>query len=320
MHKLRLFRVLGFLLLLLAASARAQQDGACPPPAPSQESLRPEDLQRDVRDRGLLWRLDKGGRTSWLYGTVHVNRVDWVLPGPGVQEALSRSDVLALELDPADPELERLLARPGDPAREARVVEGLQQRIAQLAQRACLPVERLAAMRPLFQLMMLGFVEGRRAGFHPEFAVDMVLYGLAQRTGKSVVALETAAAQVAALIPESEADERVLMQRGLEDLESGESRAVLARMLQAWSRGDAAALASYPQWCGCMDTAAEQRFYRRLNDERNTGLAERIDKLHAQGRRVFAAVGALHMTGPRSLAVLLRERGYQVQPIPLVTR
>lgn len=317
MHLLRIFCLLG---LLLAGPARAQQDNACPPPPPSQDSLRAEDLQRDVRDRGLLWRIDKGGRTSWLYGTVHVNRVEWVLPGPGVQEALSRSDVLALELDPADPELERLLAQPGDAAREARVVEGLQPRIAQLARRACLPAERLAAMRPMFQLMMLGFVEGRRGGFHPEFAVDMVLYGLAQRTGKPVVPLETAASQVAALMPESEADERVLMQRGLDDLESGESGAVLSRMLQAWSRGDAAALASYPQWCGCMDTAAEQRFFRRLNDERNTGLSERIDKLHAQGRRVFAAVGALHMTGPKSLAVLLRERGYQVQQIPLVTR
>jgi uncharacterized protein len=318
MHTLRIFCVLGF--LLLAVSARAQQDVACPPPPPSQESLRPEDLQRDVRDRGLLWRLEKGGRTSWLYGTVHVNRVDWAVPGPGVQEALSRSDVLALELDPADPELERLLARPGDPAREARVVEGLQPRIAQLARRACLPPERLATMRPLFQLMMLGFVEGRRGGFHPEFAVDMVLHGLAQGTGKKVVALETAASQMAALVPESEADERVLMQRGLEDLESGESRAVLTRLLQAWARGDTAVLASYPQWCGCLDTEAEQRFFRRLNDERNAGLAERIDKLHAQDRRVFAAVGALHMTGPKSLALLLRERGYQVQAVPLVTR
>lgn len=318
MHLLRLFCILGF--LLLAASARAQQDGACPPPPPSQENLRPEDLHRDVRDRGVLWRVDKGGRTSWLYGTVHVNRVDWVVPGPGVQEALARSDALALELDPADPELERVLTQQGDPARQARVLEGLEPRIAQLARRACLPADRLATMRPLFQLMMLGFVEGRRAGFHPEFAVDMVLYGLAQRTGKKVVALETAASQLAALVPESEADERVLVRRGVEDLESGESGAVLSRMLQAWSRGDAAALASYPQWCGCMDTAAEQRFFRRLNDERNAGLAERIDKLHAQGQRVFAAVGALHMTGSRSLAVLLRERGYQVQPVPLVTR
>ncbi|HEX7888862.1 MAG TPA: TraB/GumN family protein [Ramlibacter sp.] len=315
---LRLFCVLG--LLLPAASARAQQEGACPPPPPSQESLRPDDLHRDVRDRGLLWRVEKGGRTSWLYGTVHVNRVEWVVPGPGVQEALSRSDVLALELDPGDPDLARLLEQPGDAAREARVVEGLQPRIAQLARRACLPPERLATMRPLFQLMMLGFVEGRRGGFHPEFSVDLVLHGLAKRTGKAIAPLETAAGQMAALVPQTEADERVLMQRGLEDLESGESRATLDRMLQAWARGDAAALASYPQWCGCLDTEAEQRFFRRVNDERNAGLAERIDKLHAKGQRVFAAVGALHMTGPQSLPVLLRARGYQVQAVPLLTR
>lgn len=310
-------RLCASLLLLIPVLAGAQQAGDCPPAAPTRESLRPEQLTRDVRDRGLLWRLRKDGRTSWLYGTVHVSRPDWALPGPRIQAALADSDVLALELDPADPQLPALLATRGDVAREARVLEGLQPRIAKLAGRGCLPPGQLSALRPVFQLMMLSFVEARRDGFHPEFAVDMMLYGLAQRLGKSVVPLETAAGQLAALVPESEADERVLMRRGVEDLESGESRALLARLLQAWSRSDEAALASYPQWCKCLDTPEEQRFFRRLNDERNAEIASRLDTLHARGQRVFAAVGALHMTGPQSLPLLLRARGYEVQAVPL---
>jgi hypothetical protein len=54
---------------------------------------------------------------------------------------------------------------------------------------------------------------------------------------------------------------------------------------------------------------------RRLNDERNPNLAARIDALHARGQRVFAAVGALHMTGPRALPALLAQRGYRVERV-----
>ena len=57
-------------------------------------------------------------------------------------------------------------------------------------------------------------------------------------------------------------------------------------------------------------------FLRRLNDDRNPGLADRIDALHGAGKRVFAAVGALHMTGAKGLPGLMAQRGYIVERLP----
>jgi uncharacterized protein YbaP (TraB family) len=37
--------------------------------------------------------------------------------------------------------------------------------------------------------------------------------------------------------------------------------------------------------------------------------------MHAAGKRVFAAVGVLHMTGPRSLVKLLEQRGFVVERV-----
>ena len=54
---------------------------------------------------------------------------------------------------------------------------------------------------------------------------------------------------------------------------------------------------------------------RALNDERNPALAERIDALHSEGRPLFAAVGALHMTGPQSLLRLLAARGFRIERV-----
>ncbi|HZN48667.1 MAG TPA: TraB/GumN family protein, partial [Ramlibacter sp.] len=258
----------------------------------------------------------KDGRVSWLYGTVHASRIEWVVPGPRIQAALAASDVIALELDPADPELARVFATPPDPARAQRVAAGLGPRIERLATRSCLPGEQMAQMRPMLQLAMLSLSEARRDGFHPELGVDAVLWGLARGQGKPVVALETPASQLAALTPASEADERAILERSVQDLESGESRPLLTRMLEAWAQGDAATLESYPQWCRCMDTPAERRFLRQMNDDRNEQIAGKLVALHGGGQRFFAAVGALHMTGPKALNLLLRAQGFQVQRVP----
>ena len=77
--------------------------------------------------------------------------------------------------------------------------------------------------------------------------------------------------------------------------------------MPSWSR--------YESWCDCLKTDADRRAMRRLLDDRNPALAESIDALHGGGKQVFAAVGSLHMIGPKGLPALLAQRGYQVERI-----
>lgn len=303
-------------LLLVAGAVRAQAAADCPPPAPTAQSVVTDELRQKARDRGLLWRVEKDGRSSWLYATVHLSRVEWAIPGPGVVAAVRGSDVVALELDPGDPELASVLLSPGDTKRTDRVLAGLRERLDRLAARACVPGNVLRSMQPMLQLATLVAVEARREGFHPELAVDAVLWGLARGTGKPVVALETPAQQLAALTLESEADERQLIERSVAELESGKGRDSMAQLLQVWANGDEPRLASYTQWCECMDTPAERRFHARINDERNVAMADKLAALHGKGTRFFAGVGALHMTGPKALPGLLQARGFRVERVP----
>jgi uncharacterized protein len=301
--------LLATLLLAGAAPAFAQPD--CPP-GPDLEAAR---LKGPARDRGMLWRLDKDGRTSWLYGTIHVARPEWVVPGPAVMQAIAGSDVVALELDLADPAVLATLQQPADPRATARVLDDpRRQRIARQAARNCLPAGALAAMRPFMQMMGLVISEARREGLYAELAVDLVLTGVARGAGKPVVALETAQQQLAMLMP-AEEDERALVDRSLDDLETGHGRRQLARMARMWADGSESELASFPQWCECMKTPAERRLYRRMNDERNPAMADKLAALHAGGQRFFGAVGLLHMSGAHALPELMRQRGFAVQRV-----
>ena len=73
----------------------------CPPAA---QPLTPDIFQPGaaMRDRGPLWKIGKDGTHSYLYGTLHVGRRDWLPPGATVLAALRESETVALELDPLD--------------------------------------------------------------------------------------------------------------------------------------------------------------------------------------------------------------------------
>jgi uncharacterized protein YbaP (TraB family) len=281
---------------LLAGWALAAAAATCPPPLPPEPAA-----TAAAKDRGLLWRITRDGRSSWLFGTLHVGKPAWRRLGPQMSAALKGSEVLALEVDPNDPALVQALP------------EALQARLAKAFERACVASESLATLHPVLQATTLMVLDARWLGMDPGYAQENLLAAQVHTLGRRVVALETAAQQKAALVPDDAAEAQLVLEQTLTQLEDQSGRRVLDRMARAWERGDLAALEDYETWCECASNDEERAFMRRLNDERNPALADGIAEQHRQGRRVFAAVGALHMTGPQSLPRLLAQRGFKVE-------
>lgn len=294
-----------FLVVSLAGPVAA----ACPPPAVAPDEARLAAAART--DRGPLWRLERDGRVSWLYGTLHVGRPEWAAPGPAVRAALAASDVLALEIDTSDPAVGLGLVTPGTAA--APLPAPLRERLARQVRAACLPDDALAALPPALQVTVLALLESRWAGLDTAYAQETVLSQLARAAGRPVVGLETVAQQMRALVPDDAGAAERLIDSTLTQLESGSGRAIVERMARAWEQGDLRTLEDYERWCDCARTEDERAALRALNDDRNPGLADGIEALHAKGQRVFAAVGALHMAGPKALPKLLAARGFRVQ-------
>lgn len=298
-----MLRTIFLMLALLASAAHAQ----CPPPLAAPSGAKPV-------DRGLLWSITKDGRRSWLYGTMHVGRTDWWVPGPKTTAALTASDVLALELDPNDPQVQRDLTQAMTAPAPALPAD-LRERLAKQAARACIDGALFATLHPGMQATLLAIAEARRAGLDPGYGTEQALANWARGAKRPVVSLETVALQAQVLMPDDAASLKVLAEQTLEPLEAGEGRAVLDQLVQAWERGDERKLADYERWCRCVKTDADRAALRALNDDRNPGLADRIAALHGEGKRVFAAVGALHMTGPQALPRLLAARGFAVERV-----
>ena len=305
-------------LLLLASAAHAQEASSlCPPPAPHITAARLQDMATQRRDRGLLWRVQHEGKTSWLYGTVHVGRDSWLIPGEKIASALQHSDLLLLELDVTSAATQQALAqglaaRPDAPPLPA----ALAQRLQQQATRFCAegPLQRL---RPEGQLVSLMMMAGRHQGLHTEFGVDLALASMAKILNKPMAALETPEQQLKLLTSDDPAEVEQALETGLHQLETGVAQRSLLQTARVWERGDATELARYAQWCDCVNTEAERREFSELIDERNPGMAAGIATQLRAGRSVFAAMGALHLVGEQGVPALLARQGFQVQAVPL---
>lgn len=298
-------------VLAAGAASAPSMASTCPPQAQAPTSEQIQAAQRDARDRGFLWRITKQGRSSYLFGTMHLGRMPWIFQGPRLRDALAQTDILALELDLTDPGV----MKSPPPAATAPMVlsDALRARLSRQIAAACVPAATMQALNPLMQAITLTVLSARWEGLDPSFGQEIVLATTARAQRRPIVSLETAQSQLEVLLPTDAAEAQRLLEQTLEQLERGRARGLMRRLADAWAEGRLSEIEDYAQWCECADTPQDRAFLRRLNDDRNAPMADRIDALHREGKRVLVAVGALHMTGEQGLPRLMAARGYAVE-------
>ena len=307
--------VLASIVLTLAPNDGGRTaEPICPPSAvvPTQDQL--AEAGRNARDHGALWRFEKDGRSGYLYGTIHIANLEWAMPGPTIGRALREAETIAIEADPGDPATGAGMAAPQEPHEAPSLPPALVSRLRSQAARACEPWETLESMPPLMMVTRLTLLDARWDGLHTDYSIEAVLASFARRTGKHLATLETIAIQRAALVTGSPTEQAMEVDQRLTALENGSARKAMAVIATAWARGDLDALASL------YAPPDAREALERMAGARNSAIAARIDELHRDGRRLFAAAGVLHMVGDAPLQKLLAQRGFMVERVPLDTR
>jgi len=171
-----------------------------------------------------------------------------------------------------------------------------------------LPEAVLRKMKPWVVLALLNQPPSGKGEF-----MDLRLYRQAVAMGKAVYGLETAEEQLAVFDGMSIEDQVTLLRATLNHLE--DIPRMLAQLVDTYLAGDLDAIADLAQSFMTQDgTELEQRFLRRLNDERNIRMVQRMTPRIEQGG-AFIAVGALHLTGPAGIIRQLTERGFRLTPV-----
>lgn len=294
--------LIGAVLFIKVNTSVGAQD--CPARPLPLEQAREYIEKSPAKNAGLLWRIEKARRTSWLYGTIHLMHIDYAKPGPQIMVGMRSSDVLAVEINFYEPQ------QPVDNSQNQRFeISGEQLARLQAAyQKECI---KEYPAQPALNLLMIS--QANRQGLFEGYGPDARLMQIAKRMNKPIVQLESLEHQIRALTPRSQIEFNEQVNSSLKSFENGSLFSYLGGLANAWQRND---LPAFMQYSEKMDEQSPV-FARRLITERNILMAGKIDALHMEGKSVFAAVGAFHLTGKDGIPKLLEEKGYTVTFVPL---
>lgn len=303
----------------------------CPPPLPHVDAETFKALYAAGQpDRGVLWRLEKDGHTSYLFGTIHVAQMEWDVLGPLTLAALRGSQRIAVELDVSNPQafqaslMKTQAGRPKIGAAAEAADKALAAEVSKRYRALCIDDSKIA-LNAKTRLLGLQTLAALDTGLTPAFALDAVMAGFAHATHRELVQLETARAQLDAFSSGLEVDAAKAQrakggkpQSGsasaaadaaiLESFDDGSIRKGLIRVADAWEHSDLQELTAVEE--EMRNTAEAQTFYQRVVVARNVTLAQRIDAFFRGDGQGFAAIGTLHLVGRGSVVAALQKMGY----------
>lgn len=275
-----------------------------------------------IPNRGALFKIERGGHTLYLFGTIHVGAADFYPLEPRVMAALARASVLALEVDPLGDQAkivkavrEHGLYQNGRGPASAELAPPFRPRLERLLRKFAIPDDAVATMKPWMLASMLTVSEFAAQGYDTGLAVDAWLSQQARARRLRVVELESVAGQMALFSGMSMAEQARFLEEGIAAIEDEEQAEQARAIAQAWRSADIAALDALAVKAAADDTFSGRFVQQVLLDGRNPALADGIAKLLARENNSLAAIGVLHLVGKGSVPELLRRQGMAVERI-----
>ena len=261
---------------------------------------------------GLLWEISKPGQqSSWLFGTIHSEDPEILDLAAAVRQAFDASNSVVLEiLMDTDAMMYSSTAMLMLDGRSLPDVIGmpLYTKVAALIASRGIPELVLNRMKPWAAAVTLS-----TPALETGMVLDRMLYEDAVKQGKAVYGLETMQEQLDLFDSMSDADQIILLQDAIDNLQQLE--AMHAELLTAYKQRDLGRLLAINE---ASMQSGDQRladdFQRRLIDDRNQRMAERAQPYLQKGK-AFVAVGALHLPGKTGLLELLQQQGYSVRRV-----
>ena len=259
----------------------------------------------------FLWQIESEP-PSYLYGTVHSSdRSVRELP-PEVIDALKTSRSFHPELAFSPENLGKLTAAIFAPTVnenfDYELPPSLRERLNAAAENAGIPP--VLIQRIPLQMLPLVFSAPPESNFNQ--VVDVQVYELAKEHELIIKELETVDEQVGVFRNLSREDAIRFLEDALEEFENGFP--TQKTLLDAYSRGDLETLmASFAEE---MEEINLPELARELLENRNHRMTERLLPFLESGG-AFAAVGVAHLPGEEGIVELLREKGWNVERVPL---
>lgn len=271
--------------------------------------------------RPYLWRVERYGRTSHLFGTIHVGLDADAALGPAGRAALDGARRVFVEMDMTSLDTVdeftmgaiRRAEMPPDRSLRGLLRSDAWRRLAALHAGRLTPAE-LERLEPWFvsQWTLPRVVAPRKTalpGVRPDAPpLDAAISLRADAQGTKVSPLESPAEHLGSFTAVGRAQSVAMLEEAVTNPEA--MRDETDRLVAAYAHADDRTIRKIVgRLARRRPTVAEYVLFRR-----NERWADKLELWLPEGR-VFVAVGVGHMYGERGLVSLLRRRGYRVERV-----
>ena len=264
----------------------------------------------------LMWKISSGSKSAYLLGSVHLGDQSFYPLPSVIEDAFAASSLLIVEVDmrKINPlEAQQLMAASGTyPLGDdlsKHIAPETEAKLNAFLTSYGMPPQLFGRYRPWMAGLTVSMLPMIKAGLNPNQGIDMYL--LNKAGDKPVEQLEDAAWQIKLLssVPDRDSDKFLLS--SIKQAEH--SQETWTKLAKYWSEGAADKIDELTNAQETDDDADEQALSRRLREDRNPHMADRLEKCLHSSESCFMIVGAAHAVGKEGIVKLLQARGYGVE-------
>ncbi len=250
-----------------------------------------------------------------LFASIHIAKADFYPLSAPVLRAYKESNTVVVEADVSNTdnssEIVEKLSYVAPDKLESHLTPATWEILTSMTGRN---VEQFQRFKPVMVAMGLTINVGQQLGFEPAQGLDLHFINLSRKDKKELVELEGVSYQSSVLAELSDAEGDALLASTLETVRKGEAQKELNRIADTWKQADAVALGKILREAGNRD-AGSQMLMKRLMDDRNQVILDKITKMAAEGKKLFVVLGAGHLAGENSILELMQKQAWQVKQI-----
>jgi len=263
----------------------------------------------------LLWRVQNGDATVYLFGSIHVLKPGSEWMDKRLFQAFDSADAAWFEVPDLDA-LPHFKPRPGKVTADgALLTAGLssaeKQQLETILNRYDTTVEAQKHVRPGAMAAMIGQLDVQGGAFSVDNGVDMTLFHRAKALNHRTGGFEDNKTHYGYLyaLGEGSADGTQALKRALAaHFGTGDPTDSVDAMAKAWAEGDERTLTA--QLAG--QRARDPKFYDLLLVRRNALWVPQVEALLKGKGTTFVVAGVDHFVGPDSVVAQLKAKGYVV--------
>lgn len=256
-----------------------------------------------------LWRIEKDGTISYLFGSIHVGSEDYYPLSEEVNTAYRNTDNLVVEFD----------LKPGDEAKMIPLIQKygldtstpLEQKLSpetlsifkQVCKKNNLPCAEFAPLKTWLVSLQLSVMKFQQLGYNGNLGIDKHFLALAHASNKNVISLETAESQFQMLDGFNQEEQELMLVNSLQETDKN-----LLDLVTSWKSGDDDL--TYSLLNKNPDNPVENEMLKVLIDDRNINMASQISEYIKANKSLFVVVGYGHVISKNGIVELLKKDGF----------